>query len=347
MRCALTLLPHQALPVHGAELVRSHLPAALWPEVSALHSYVGDALLKIPRHHFAIGQSCLHRQQRFGSAGKSSFNGAVSQRIVMGHASASRTATISGEWRCNLMKKHLRWTMLVVMTVCIVPVAGAQSQAGSCWHETKSDFVAGMKGVPAGIKSIPGGLVHGDYKWLLPVGLATGLLIGTHADQRASAHITTASSIQTSRNVSNALIGAELGSAVLTYLLGCRGEGGQSHARSAGFHALEAAGYALATGGVLKAAFRREYPYTPGGDGRFWHSGKVFGSFPSGHSATSFALASALAHEYPHNKWIAIASYSAAVAVSDLRFSGKTHFPSDLLIGAAIGYPIGRYFAKP
>lgn len=236
----------------------------------------------------------------------------------------------------------------MVMTVCIVPIAAVQDSAGSCWQETKSDFVAGLKGIPAGIESIPGGAVHGDYQWLLPVGLATGLLIGTHADQRASAHITSPSSIQTSRNVSNALIGVELGSAGLTYLVGCRGEGagGDSHARSAGFHALEAAGYALAAGGIVKAAFRREYPYTPGGDGRFWHSGGAFGSFPSGHSATSFAFASAMAHEYPHNKWVAIAGYSAAVAVSGLRFSGKTHFPSDLLVGAAIGYPIGRYFAK-
>lgn len=243
------------------------------------------------------------------------------------------------------MKEHLRWTVLLAMTVCIVPIAAAQNPSGSCWHETKSDFVGGLKGIPAGIESIPGGVVHGDYKWLLPVGLATGLLIGTHADQRAVAHITSPLSEQTSRNVSNALIGVELGSAGLTYLIGCRA-GGHSHARSAGFHALEAAGYALAADGILKAAFRREYPYTPGGDGRFWQAGGAFGSFPSGHSATSFGFASAMAHEYPHNKWVAIASYSAAVAVSGLRFSGKTHFPSDLLIGAAIGYPIGRYFAK-
>jgi hypothetical protein len=242
-----------------------------------------------------------------------------------------------------LEDKNLRWTVLMVMTVCIVPVAAAQNPAGSCWHETKSDFVAGVKGIPAGIESIPGGVVHGDYKWLLPVGLATGLLIGSHADQRASSHITSPSSEQTSRNLSNALLGVELGSAGLTYLVGCRVDGGHSRARSAGFHALEAAGYSLATDGMLKAAFRREYPYTPGGDGRFWHGGR---SFPSGHAATSFAFAGAMAHEYPHNKWVAIACYSAAVVVSGLRFSGKSHFPSDLLIGATVGYPIGRHFGE-
>jgi PAP2 superfamily protein len=248
------------------------------------------------------------------------------------------------ERRWGLMKEQLRWTVLLLTTVCrtIVPIAAAQNPKGSCWHETKLDFMAGVKGIPGGIESIPGGVVHGDYKWLLPVGLATGLLIGTHADQRASRHITSRSSEQTSGNLSNALMGVELGSAGLTYLVGCRA-GGHSHARSAGFHALEAAGYALATDGIMKAAFRREYPYTPGGDGRFWHGG---GSFPSGHTATSFGFASAMAHEYPHNRWVAIASYSAAVVESGLRFSAKKHFPSDLLIGATIGYPIGRHFGK-
>jgi len=237
------------------------------------------------------------------------------------------------------MRKHLRWIALLVMTVWIVPMAAAQDSTEGCWQWTKSDLASTVKGIPGMFKDIPGGVAHGDYEWLLPVGLASGLLIGTHADQRATAHITDAASEQRARNISNGLIVGEFAGVGLTYLVGCRAH---SHLGKAAFHALEAAGLAATSTGILKTTFRREYPNTPGGDGRFWHSGTIAGSFPSGHTANTFAIASAFAHEYPHNKWVAITGYSLAIAVSGLRFAGKTHFPSELLVGGAIGYPIGR-----
>jgi hypothetical protein len=49
----------------------------------------------------------------------------------------------------------------------------------------------------------------------------------------------------------------------------------------------------------LKLAFDRQFPYSPNSTGAFWGGGR---SFPSGHSATSFAWAAATAHR-THNKW--------------------------------------------
>ena len=59
-------------------------------------------------------------------------------------------------------------------------------------------------------------------------------------------------------------------------------------------------------------------------------------SFPSGHTATAFALATSLCVRYP--KWYVIAPsalWACSVGVS--RMNEGVHYPSDVLAGAAIG----------
>ncbi len=230
---------------------------------------------------------------------------------------------------------------MVVATYCSVPaIAGAQD---TCWQQTKSEALAGLKGIPGALGNIPAGLAHSDYRWVLPAGLATGLLAGTGADQSASRQITSHSLEHTSSVLSNVgLIGIEIGGTGAAYLIGCH-EGASSHLMRAGFHTLEAMGYGTAANEVLKVAFNRERPDKPGGDGRFWHGGK---SFPSGHAVASWAFAGALAHEYPDKKWVKYGSYSLAAVVTGLRFSAKKHFPSDLIAGGVIGYATGRHFGE-
>jgi len=92
----------------------------------------------------------------------------------------------------------------------------------------------------------------------------------------------------------------------------------------------------------LKLAFNRQYPYARNSTAEFWEGGK---SFPSGHTAISFAFASVMAHRYPHKRWIKWGSYALATGVSLARFPAKKHFPSDIVAGVPVGYLIGRYFA--
>jgi len=59
-------------------------------------------------------------------------------------------------------------------------------------------------------------------------------------------------------------------------------------------------------------------------------------SFPSGHTASAFALATSLSLVYP--KWYVIMpSYTWAVIVAYSRMDLGVHYPSDILIGAVIG----------
>lgn len=66
-------------------------------------------------------------------------------------------------------------------------------------------------------------------------------------------------------------------------------------------------------------------------------------SFPSGHTASAFALATSLSIAYP--KWYVIAPSAVwACSVGFARMNQGVHYPSDVLAGAAIG--IGCAFAN-
>lgn len=65
-------------------------------------------------------------------------------------------------------------------------------------------------------------------------------------------------------------------------------------------------------------------------------------SFPSGHAMRSFALATTVAGFYPEKKWVGIVSYSLATMTSVGRVIGNEHWTSDVMVGAALGYFIGR-----
>ena len=69
-------------------------------------------------------------------------------------------------------------------------------------------------------------------------------------------------------------------------------------------------------------------------------------SFPSGHAMRSFALAPPVAGFYPDKKWIGIVSYSLATMTSVGRVISKEHWTSDVIVGAALGYFIGRGVVK-
>lgn len=69
-------------------------------------------------------------------------------------------------------------------------------------------------------------------------------------------------------------------------------------------------------------------------------------SFVSGHSTRAFALATTVAGFYPEKKWIGIVSYSLATMTSVGRVISKEHWTSDVIVGAALGYFIGRGVVK-
>jgi len=127
-----------------------------------------------------------------------------------------------------------------------------------------------------------------------------------------------------------------------TYLIGKAK--GNDHAKEAGILSLEALGHAQLLALGIKAITQRERPLgeNPGGTG-FWKGGDAF---PSGHSASSFAVATVFAYEYRDHIAVPITAYSLASLISVSRLSARKHWASDIFVGGSLGFLIGRYVYK-
>lgn len=95
--------------------------------------------------------------------------------------------------------------------------------------------------------------------------------------------------------------------------------------------------------GGLKFVFGRARPYTDEGS-NFFHpfSTKAgFNSFPSGHASSAFAVATVIADQ-SEEALIDVLAFGIASLVAMSRNAIDKHWPSDILIGSAIGYFVGK-----
>jgi membrane-associated PAP2 superfamily phosphatase len=112
----------------------------------------------------------------------------------------------------------------------------------------------------------------------------------------------------------------------------------------------EAYGDAAVVDLAMKAISRRKRPsdVPPGGDfhNTFFNGGKSpfkGSAFPSGHAAGAFSVATVIASRYHNHRWIPWVMYGMATAISFSRVTTSAHFPSDVFLGAALGYTITRF----
>lgn len=93
---------------------------------------------------------------------------------------------------------------------------------------------------------------------------------------------------------------------------------------------------AFALGFGMKYIFDRTRPYEKYPDFIIPRSTESSPSFPSGHTATAFALCTSLCIKYP--KWYVIAPSAVyAVSVGISRMHEGVHYPTDVMAGALIG----------
>lgn len=66
-------------------------------------------------------------------------------------------------------------------------------------------------------------------------------------------------------------------------------------------------------------------------------------SFPSGHAAGAFSIATVIANRYGNHRWVPYAAYGIATLFSFSRVPDRAHYPSEVFLGAALGYVITKY----
>jgi Capsule assembly protein Wzi/PAP2 superfamily len=175
-----------------------------------------------------------------------------------------------------------------------------------------------------------------DADWLVPLGGAAAAMFAT--DTEYSKHLSNSPTrIKYSKDVSNYGIAAMVGIGGGMYVWGHLTH--DDHKIETGILAGEAAIDSLAPVYAMKYAFGRERPLQDNYRGRFGQGGV---SFPSEHAAAAWSIASVIAHEYP-GPLTSLFVYGLASAVSTSRITAKQHFPSDVLVGSAIGWLEGMY----
>jgi len=174
-----------------------------------------------------------------------------------------------------------------------------------------------------------------DATWLFPFATVTALSIAT---DRSFVHALSSDpqKLNRYRSFSNdgvaALVGVGAGSYVWSYI------SHDEHERETGILTGEAVIDSLLTTQALKYSFGRERPTADQGRLDFFKGGN---SFPSDHAAAAWSAATVIAHEYPGFVTKTLA-YGLATAVSASAVIGKDHSPSDVLVGSALGWLIGR-----
>ena len=181
-----------------------------------------------------------------------------------------------------------------------------------------------------------------DARWLAPLGLSTTLMLAT--DRHTAGEMAEGGDNQTRLRVSRDISrGGDFyttgGIAATFYLVGRTTK--NARARETGLLSAEA----LINGGIvstaLKAISQRPRPRVDDASGEFFDRGN---SFPSGHAISAWSLATIVAYEYgQHRPLVRFGAYGLATAVGLSRYTGRNHFLSDVLVGSAIGYGIGRY----
>lgn len=182
-----------------------------------------------------------------------------------------------------------------------------------------------------------------DLNWIIPLaGVTAGLI---NADAQLESHVSGTNSFgRHASTISNGGVGLLLGGSGALYLMGKFT--GNDHKKETGILTVEAATNSFIVGEVIKAATQRARPNDGNFQGDFYSSTSISNSsFPSVHALVAWSAASVLAHEYP-GKLTQFFVYGTAATVSAARVAGRDHFPSDVVVGSALGWLIGRQAYK-
>lgn len=179
-----------------------------------------------------------------------------------------------------------------------------------------------------------------DAKWLVPLAVTTGMLIGSDQHTMTSAIHTNPDAQKKASTLSTGSLVALSALPASGYMWSLFNHAPQ--ARETGLLAGEAAVNSLAVNEALKFVFRRDRPSVNNSAGNFFSSSFSEASFPSNHAAAAWSIASVVGQEYPG--WLPrTAVYGLASAVSVSRIIAEKHFPSDILVSSVAGWLIGRY----
>ena len=180
-----------------------------------------------------------------------------------------------------------------------------------------------------------------DLALLVPLALATTVTITTDHQVMSSPKLDDTSLNNEAGTASNGLVGGFIAAPAIVYGLGYLHH--DEHATETGKLSAVAVLDSLIVEEGMKLVSMRERPAVDNAKGKFFQSNVGFdSSFPSSHSVVAWSAAAVLASEY-RGPFTQITAYGLATGVSVTRILARQHFPSDVVVGSAVGWLIGRY----
>jgi membrane-associated phospholipid phosphatase len=193
----------------------------------------------------------------------------------------------------------------------------------------------------AAIWTSPARINERSVAFLVPLVLATTVTVTADHQIMSSTKLDNASLNSHAGTASNGLLGASVVAPAIIYGLGSIHH--DDHATETGILGGEAMVDSLVVDEVMKAITMRERPTLDRAKGKFFQSSVgLDSSFPSTHCMIAWSSAAVIASEY-NGPMTKITEYGAAAGLSLARVLAKQHFPSDVLVGSAVGWLVGRY----
>ena len=238
---------------------------------------------------------------------------------------------------------------LVVLLVAACLAATVRSQSG----DTLPDAPIAAKDA-ATIRNLPRNILRDQRGiWTAPMRMSNrsavmGLIfvaaagaLGSEDTHIMRTHFTDLNNASRANTASNGLAGLFVAAPLAYYGIGYLHR--NSRYEQTGIMAGEAMLNSAAIVELMKVASRRERPAVDNARGKFFQTGAGFNSsFASNHSAIAWSSAAVLASSQ-HSTLAKIGIYGLATGVSMSRIVGRDHFPSDVLVGSAVGWVVGRY----
>ncbi len=195
-----------------------------------------------------------------------------------------------------------------------------------------------------GIFSSPFHIKPRDAYWLTPLGASTGLAFAYDRDAEQAAGVDP-NRTRIADDIANfgSYYATGLGGAGV-YFLGLADK--NPKLAETGRLVAEAVIDSATVTAALKMVSNRQRPLQGNGHGDFWADGtnhwEFDSSFPSDHASSSMAMARVVSGEYPH-WYVMVPAYGFVEAVSISRLLANQHFPSDIVVGQAVGFLTATY----
>ncbi len=241
--------------------------------------------------------------------------------------------------------------LLLAVAVCVSVDAQTWPPAASVPNAPQPQEPVTLRATPmnllkdqGAIWSSPIRIREKDLRYLVPLGLAVTVAITTDHQAMTEVVSQNPSFNKANTTASNVLLTPFIAAPGVLFAVGQFK--GNEHARETGILGGEAILDGLVVEQGMKLIFLRERPTVDGAKGKFFQTSVGWdGSFPSNHSVLAWSSAAVLAEEYP-SRLNQIVIYTLATGVSLTRVLGQQHFPSDVLVGSAVGWMIGHYVYK-